>query len=81
MSPQGDPPTVLKKKEYLPEGIVALVEASRSGEQVLRRAIPTALAEMRGRIGEGPPPKGSPTSRTERRIENPDPPPAPATDD
>ena len=80
MSPQPDPPTVLKKEEELPEGIVALIEDRRAGQKVLGRPRSTALAKMRWGMRQGSSPKGSSTSRTEGGMQNPDPPPARSTD-
>jgi hypothetical protein len=81
MSSQGDPPTVLKKKEELPEGIFPFIEDGRTGQQILGRPGSTGLATMRWRMGDGPSPKRSPASRTEGGTENPDSPPAGSTDD
>ena len=81
MSPQSFPPPVLEEQEDLAEGIIPLIEKGRPGQKILGMPNSTALAKMRRRMGDGVSPKGPPASRTERRAQEPDPAPAPPTDD
>lgn len=81
MAPQGDSSPVLEEQEDFPEGIVPLIQNGGAGQKVLGRPGPTGLATMRGGMGEGSSPKGSPAPGTEGGFEDPDPTPAAAADD
>jgi hypothetical protein len=72
---------VLEEEEDLAEGIISLIEKSRPSQKVLGLPSPTTLTQMRRGMDDSVPPKGPPTSRTEGRVKELNPAPAPSTDD